>query len=149
MKEYTTVPTLWFRWLVIATIGVMLFGVSMMVFPNFIRQFFSLLIYSSAKSIQQFEPGAVKYITLVHGVLGAVMFGWGILLLTTLLGPFRQTNREAWLMLAISIAAWFFPDTLLSLWTGFWQNAILNLGFAILFAVPLAATYSTFKTNQA
>ena len=31
------------------------------------------------------------------------------------------------------------PDTLYSLLSGFWPNAVLNAGFALLFAVPLLA----------
>lgn len=47
-------------------------------------------------------------------------------------------------MIAASLLAWFLPDTGFSLWSGFWQNALFNLGFAVLFLVPLAATYSQF-----
>ncbi len=68
------------------------------------------------------------------------MFGWGVALLCILLGPFRRGSREAWLTLVVSLAAWLIPDTTLSLWSGFWQNAVLNVVLAVLFAVPLAAT---------
>ena len=27
-----------------------------------------------------------------------------------------------------TVAAWFIPDTTFSLWSGFWQNAVLNRG---------------------
>jgi len=43
------------------------------------------------------------------------------------------------------MGAWFAVDTTLSAVTGFWGNVALNIGFALLFAVPLAATYSEFK----
>jgi hypothetical protein len=149
MKTHTKVPIFWFRWLLGAIAGIMLFGISMILSPDFIRQFFSLLIYSSANNIQnQFGSAAVNYITLVHGVLGAVMFGWGVSLLMVLLGPFRRRSREGWSILSVSVAAWFFPDTLFSFWTGFWQNAMLNLVFAILFAIPLVATYGVFKNDR-
>ncbi len=82
------------------------------------------------------------YIALAHGVLGAVMVGWGAVLLIVLIGPFRRGTREGWLIVAVSVAAWFVPDTALSLATGFWQNAVLNVVVAVLFAVPLAATWS-------
>jgi hypothetical protein len=36
-----------------------------------------------------------------------------------------------------SALAWFIPDTSYSLISGFWQNAVLNLAFAMLFALPL------------
>jgi hypothetical protein len=50
-------------------------------------------------------------------------------------------SRLGWRIVAFSAAAWFVPGTTFSLWSGFWQNAVLNAAFAVLFLVPLAATY--------
>ncbi len=50
--------------------------------------------------------------------------------------------------LAGLVTAWFTPDTAFSLWSGFWQNAVLNVAVATLFAVPLAATYRTFHASS-
>lgn len=130
----------WWRWLIAVTIGVMLFGLVMIAAPSLTRQLFSSLVFSSSGHIAAFGDAAVSYIVFVHGVLGAVMFGWGVALLCILLGPFRRGSREAWLTLVVSLAAWLIPDTTLSLWSGFWQNAVLNVVLAVLFAVPLAAT---------
>lgn len=149
MKITKKVPVFWFRWLVVVIGGAMLFGISMILAPGFIRQLLSRLVYSSAYGIEsRFGTAAVAYITLVHGVLGAVMFGWGMALLMVLLGPFRRGSREGWLILSLSVAVWFIPDTLFSLWTGFWQNAVFNLLFALLFAIPLAATYGAFRNGR-
>jgi len=124
----------------------MLFGISMILTPGLIRQFFSLLIFSSPTAIEaDFSLAAVSYITLLHGVLGAVMFGWGVLMLMALLGPFRRGSREGWNMIAVSVVVWFLPDTAFSLWTGYWQNAVLNGVFAVLFLIPLAATFQAFR----
>jgi len=137
----------WWRWLVAVTVGVMLFGISMVLMPGLIRQVFSLLLYSSSQRISTFAEPAVAYITLMHGVLGAVMFGWSVALLLVLFGSFRRGKREGWRILAISLTAWFVPDTVFSTWSGFWQNAVLNLILAVLFAIPLAATYKAFKNG--
>jgi hypothetical protein len=139
----------WWRWLVAVTLGVMLFGISMILMPGLIREFFSLLLYSSSQRISDFEEPAVAYITLMHGVLGAVMFGWSVALLFVLFGSFRRGKRQGWLTFAVSLAAWFIPDTVLSLWSGFWQNAVLNLTLAALFAIPLSATYKAFNVEGA
>jgi hypothetical protein len=141
MKNLPAQFLFWRRWLAIITVGVMLFGASMVVVPGFIRQMFGLLLYASPNRLDAFDPAALAYITLLHGVLGSVMFGWGTAMLLIVLGPFRNPSRQAWLTLAVSLAAWFIPDTAFSLWSGFWQNGALNLGLAILFAIPLAATY--------
>lgn len=121
--------------------GILLLGISMVLAPGSNHQLLGLLLFASPDAITAFEAPAVSYITLVHGVLGAVLFGWGVALLFVLLGPFRRGAREGWLTFAVSIVAWFVPDTAFSLWTGFWQNAVLNGVLALAFAIPLAATY--------
>ena len=94
MKTPTKVPVFWFRWLLVVIVGVMLFGISMILSPDLIRQFFSLLFYASVNGIEsQFGTAAVSYITLIHGVLGAVMLGWGVSLLLVLLGPFQRGSQ--------------------------------------------------------
>jgi len=133
----------WWRWLVVVTVGVILFGLGMVLAPSFTRSFFGLLLFSSSDRIDAFGGPAVAYITLVHAVLGAMMFGWGIALLFIVLGPFRRGSSEAWLTSTVSLVAWFVPDTLFSLWSGFWQNAALNAVFIVLFAIPLSATYGS------
>ncbi len=138
----------WWRWLVAVTLGVQLFGISLIVAPEFARRFFGLLLYSSPERLATFGAPAVAYVTLVHGVLGAVMVGWGVALLFVLLGPFRQRSKQGWLALVVSLAAWFVPDTAISLWSDFWQNAALNLVFAVLFAIPLAATAGAFSEKR-
>ena len=138
----------WWRWLIVVTFGVLLFGIGMVVAPAFTRHLFGLLLFSSSESLSTFGAPAVAYITLIHGVLGAVMFGWGVALLFVLLGPFRRGSRESWLTLTVSLLAWFVPDTMFSLWSGFWQNAALNAIFAVLFAVPLGATYHAVNEKR-
>ena len=131
----------WYRWLVAVTIGLMVFGLAMVVAPGLVRRGFSLMIYSSADHIGAFGQGPSDYVELAHAVMGSVMFGWGTALLLVLRGPFRRDVAEGWTILAVSLAAWFVPDTAFSLWSGFWQNAVLNAVFAALFAIPLAATH--------
>jgi hypothetical protein len=138
----------WRRWLTAASIVVILFGLSMVLAPGPLKKFFAILLYSSPGALDAFTAPAVSYIALAHAVLGSVMFGWGIALLLILFGPFRRGAREGWRMLAISLAAWFVPDTAFSLWSGFWRNAVLNAALAVLFAVPLAATYRVFRGRK-
>jgi hypothetical protein len=65
----------WWRWLVVVTVGVLLFGFSLIVAPDFTRRIFGLLLFSSPESLGAFSAPAVAYITFVHGILGAVMVG--------------------------------------------------------------------------
>lgn len=143
-----SVPALWYRWLHAAVLGLMLFGIAMVAAPGPIRQFFSVLIYASPAAIESgFGVAANDYIVLMHGVIGAVMFGWGAAMLLVLRGPFRRGEREGWLLLALPLIAWYVPDTLFSLYTGFWQNAVLNTVLAMLFAIPLAACRKHFRAG--
>ena len=139
----------WWLWLVTVSAGVVVAGLVFVLAPGLTRRLFSLLIFASPDTIDGFGALPARYIAFAHGVLGAVMVGWGAALLVVLFGSFRRGAREAWPICAVSVAAWFVPDTALSLATGFWQNAMLNVAVAILFAVPLAATYGTFWVRDA
>lgn len=127
----------------------MAFGLALVLLPGLAREGFSLLIYADGGRLEAFGAEAVAYISLVHAVLGAVMFGWGIALLLVVRGPFARGEREGWQIIVVSVSAWFVSDTAFSLWSGFWQNAVLNFVFIVLFAVPLAATYRVFHAQRA
>lgn len=131
----------WHGWLMVMSAAVMVFGSLMMLAPELTRNLFSVLLYSASGRIDGLDPEAVRYITLAHGVLGAVMFAWGLAIFLILSGVFRRERRKAWNIIALSLAAWYLPDTLFSLWTGFWQNALLNTVLAALFALPLAVLH--------
>ena len=137
----------WWRLLVAATAGLMLFGLILVVMPGFTLQSFSLLVYASTAHLNTFGPEAMAYISLVHAVLGSVMFGWGVVLMFLALGPVRRGSKDAWRMFVVSLVAWFIPDTAYSLLSGFWQNAVLNAGFALMFAIPLTILRS-FTTHE-
>ncbi len=138
----------WRRWLTVVILAWLVFSMGLVLAPELTRQFFGLLIYQSPAAIDGFGPAAVAYISLLHAVLGAVMFGWGAALLAVVIGPFKQLSWQAWLTLAGSLLAWFIPDTLYSLHSGFWQNAAFNMVFAVFFAIPLLACYSECLENR-
>jgi hypothetical protein len=116
--------------------------------PSFARWLFGWVAFGSPTGIENLGIAVQPYLALVHGVLGAVMFGWAVALLLVVLGPFSRGDWEGWRTVTISLAAWFVVDTTLSLVSGFWTNAALNVGFALLFAVPLAATYTRFRQSH-
>ncbi len=132
----------WLAWLRIATVFMIAFGLFLVIAPALSRQGFSLMVYSSADRIGGFGPAAADYIELAHAVMGAVMVGWGVALLMVLRGPMQRNVREGALIYAVSLGCWFVPDTIFSLASGFWQNAILNTGFALLFGIPLVACFA-------
>lgn len=132
----------WANWLLAVAAGVTAFGLVLVVAPALTRQGFSLLIYASPDEIDAFGQEQVGYISLVHAVLGGVMAGWGTALFYITRTLFAQGSRIGWNLVALSVGAWFVPDTLYSLVSGYWQNAVLNTVFLALFALPLWATRS-------
>jgi uncharacterized membrane protein YqaE (UPF0057 family) len=133
--------SLWVTWLTVVSAGVVLFGLSLVMLPDAARRGFSLLVYSDAGHISSFGDEAARYVALAHAVLGSVMTGWGVALILVVRGQFARGSRFGWQMISGSVLAWFLPDTAFSLWSGFWQNAVLNVLFFVLFLAPLAATY--------
>ncbi|MBN8580598.1 MAG: hypothetical protein J0L96_07995 [Anaerolineae bacterium] len=137
----------WWRWLVAADIIVIVFGAAQALLPDLIRQGFSLLVFGSASYVDTFPQDAIRYITLTHAVMGSAMIGWGVSMMYTLLTQFRNGEWTGWISPAVALILWFIPDTTISIVTGFWQNAVFNIGFILLFAIPLAATYKTFRAK--
>ena len=104
------------------------------------RQGFSLLVYASADQLDAFGIEQVRYLSLVHAVIGSLMVGWGVALFLVTKLHFSHGGGLGWNLIAGSVAAWFLPDTTYSLLSGYWQNAVLNTVFLALYAIPLWAT---------
>lgn len=138
---------LWWRWLVVATVVVLAFGLAFVVLSGPMQRVFESL-YFSPRTGSTLGSDAAAYTAFMGAVLGAVMIGWAVLLLFVLYGPFRRMETAAWNMIAASLVAWFVPDTAFSLWSGFWHNAILNTVMLAAFAVPMVATYGRFHRQR-
>jgi hypothetical protein len=135
----------WTRALTFINGGVFLYGLSMVVAPRTTVKIFSRLVYASSDHIDlAFGPDAVAYVQLTHAVMGSVMVGWSTALMFVLKSLFAQQHPLGWTLVATSLTAWFIPDTVYSLASGFWQNAVLNVAFGVSFAVPLVATRKYF-----
>ena len=118
--------TFWVAWLLSTSAGVVLFGLALVLAPALTLQGFSLLVYSDSQRIATFGQAAVHYVSLVHAVIGGVMAGWGVALVLVVRGPFASGAPIGWQVIAASLVAWFVTDPTYSLWSGFWQNAVLN-----------------------
>ena len=140
MSSPASMPSFWIKWLLVASVGVILFGLVLVTVPAMTRQGFSLLVYSSSARLDAFGTEQVRYISLAHAVIGGVMVGWGAALLLITRELFAKGNRLGWKLLVVSLGSWFIPDTTYSLLSGYWQNAALNVIFLTLFAIPLWAT---------
>lgn len=134
----------WVNWLTVVTLGVMVFSLLMVLAPAMTTRGFSLVLYGHENFLSGFGTEVGRYLSFVHAVLGAVMFGWAVALLFIIRVLFTRGMKEAWSILVLSLLTWFIPDTGFSIWSGYWENAFMNLGFALLYAIPLVATYRVF-----
>lgn len=115
------------QWLAIGLAGA--FGLFLIAAPEAGLALFAWVSYGRLPPIAELPPVAHPYLMFMHGVLGAVMFGWAVLMGLVLAG---RPGGPARLVL-LSIGAWFLVDTAWSLARGFPGNALLNLGFLLLF----------------
>lgn len=141
--------TFWVNWLTAVAAGVSVFGLTLVLLPDLASAGFSLLVYADAARISSFGSEAAAYIALAHAVLGSIMVGWGAALVVIVRKIFAQGYKIGWTIVAASVGAWFVPDTIYSIWSGFWPNAVLNAVFLVLFAIPLLATRKSYNGTQA
>jgi len=92
---------------------------------------------TGANPIQGVE--ALGYTRFVYGVLDAVMVGWSVALWFVATGPLRRREPWAWNAVGASVATWFIIDSTLSIMSGYGENALLNLAFAVMLGAPLMA----------
>lgn len=116
-----------------------LFGAAMLVLPGPTRALFGWMLYGDAARLDGFGPPARAYVTLLHGVLGAVMVGWAVALWGLLHGPGWSAVGPGWRGVAVSVGVWYGLDTAFSAAVGAWPNVVLNSFFAVAFAAGLAA----------
>ena len=138
---------LWNNWLLFVAAAVIALGAFLVLAPSFARQGFSLLVYPSSQRIDSFDHEQARYISLAHAVIGAVMVGWGTTLLVVTRTLFASGAKLGWNLIAISVVAWFVPDTSYSLPSGYWPNAVPNSLFFGLFALALWATRSAMRSD--
>lgn len=129
----------WHRWLLGATAFTAVFGAALLVFPNALQPIFNALFFPSADTNALFSQEAVRYISFIYTIVGAVMIGWSIALWFIITHGLARGEQWAWRALAVSVGAWFIGDTAMSLALGFAPNAVSNSLFLVLYAIPLWA----------
>jgi hypothetical protein len=137
----------WRRWLIVVTGAVIVYGFGLMLFSAAMQNLFVALFFPTMIPADLAGEAVGDYLHLVHGVLGAVIVGWMITLLALLITAFNEGQRSTWIILALSIGAWFVIDSGFSLLIGVPAHALFNVGFLILFVIPLAATYRPRETT--
>lgn len=140
---------LWRRWLLLVCVGIIAFGLALVLLGGVVFDVFNVLFYGEADAGGRFTQDGEDYVRFTYGVLGAVMAGWMIPMIAIINGPFKQGEASAWWTLTLSLGLWYVVDTAWSLYTGFAANAGLNTVFLVLFAIPLTATYDMVRSHTA
>ena len=96
--------------------------------------FFTDLIFWPIDSAQTL---AARETRLMCAIIGGIMAGWGLMMwqITTRLYP-REPALARTLILT-GIGTWFVVDSSASLLAGAPLNALFNIGFLLLFVIPL------------
>jgi len=74
---------------------------------------------------------------LLWAIASAVLIGWGLLLWLITTRLFPNNPALARTMILTSIGTWFVFDSLGSIAAGAPMNAVFNIGFLLLFVIPL------------
>lgn len=136
----------WWRMLVFSSVFYIVFGLVMVFLPDLTQWYFNSLIFARPDS--PFDAAATGYIVFSFGIIGSVIFGWGIGLLMVVLVPLRRGERWAWWMLTGSVMSWFLLDSTYSVLMGYGANAVSNVAFVVLYVIPLIAAYRALHANQ-
>ncbi|WP_341737763.1 hypothetical protein [Microcoleus sp. CAWBG640] len=80
------------------------------------------------------------YVRFSLAVLGAVTMGWSLTLMAVIQVANqleKQVSKRIWIGIAASIVIWYVIDSILSIATGFWLNAVANTIFSATFLIPV------------
>jgi hypothetical protein len=73
-------------------------------------------------------------------ILGAVTIGWSLTLMAVIQIANqleKRVSKSIWTGMTASIAIWYVVDSILSIATGFWLNAVSNTIFSATFLIPV------------
>jgi hypothetical protein len=117
-------------------------------FPSVTHIFFNWIAFLGDPPIPLNDPEVVDYLSFVYGVLGTVMLGWSAVFFYVVQGPFRAGESWSWYAIAIPITVWFVVDSVHSVISGYWPNAVFNIGVFVAFCIPLVLTFAVFRSHS-
>ena len=140
--------TFWSRWLVAVSFISMVLGVVLALAPGVTHSTMGVFVYDTIAGEGAFAAlteSDLAVQNMLYGILGAVMVSWMIVIGWLAYIPFRRGERWAWLAIGVSVFASFVIDSTVSATNGMPMNVLFNIGFLILFGIPLLATYRQFR----
>jgi hypothetical protein len=80
------------------------------------------------------------YLRFSLAILGAVTIGWSLTLMAVIQAADqfeKRVSQSIWIKMTASIVVWYVIDSILSVATGFWLNAVSNTIFSAAFLIPV------------
>lgn len=136
----------WFKWLITVSFLTIVFGLSLILFNQ--SALFNVLFNAKVNQLFWGSPAVsaetILFQQWVYSTLGAMMVGWGVMLVYVSAHPFR--NKETWSSncITLSLLLWFIADTTTSYYFHVYINIILNIIILFAFALPLIFTRKYF-----
>ena len=81
--------------------------------------------------------GSAEATRLMFGIFGGVLTGWGLLIWLVVTRLYTREPALVRKMILISVCSWFVLDSLGSTLAGAPMNAVFNIGFLLMFVIPL------------
>ncbi len=138
----------WSNWLLLASDGMILFGLLMVFAPDFFRnsiyRLYTDFYYARGGAFEAIPSVDMTLQIWIYALAGAISIGWMVALAMIILIPFRRGEKWAWWAVTGSLLTWFVLDCLGSIIYGMSINLIINVGALVMFTIPLAMTYRTF-----
>lgn len=138
---------LWANWLVVVALLNVVIGLLLAL--TSIGSTLTVMLFGwSPAALPPVTAEGENLVRFFFGLIGGIMAGWGLALAAIAHVPFRRGERWAWITIAASIVTWFLVDSAMSAATGVYANVIGNVGFLVLFEIPLVATYGTMMRTK-
>lgn len=135
----------WQRWLLMAALGLVFFGLIIALFND--TGVLDLVFNDRIDPVfYNGDPGpqAREFRQWVYGVMGATVAGWGVFMAFIAQGPFKRREPWAWVCVAAGLSLWAVVDLAVSGYYQVWANVVLNVALVLLIALPLAFTRREF-----
>ena len=144
------VSSLWSGWLLalcgmVAFTGIMFAFAPQVLRPLMVRPFYNVFFDHDAFAV--LTKPELTFQNWVYGAAGSNVVAWSLALSLIVVGPFRRSERWAWMVIAITIAAKTLINIYVALNYGVVRDALGNVGLLIAFGIPLAATYRQFQPS--
>jgi len=98
--------------------------------------------------VGEFQALVSPEVIRINGTTGGILIGWGLMIWLTVDLLYPQDPRRARAVILISLSGWCVADSVASIVAGVAVNAVCNVLFLLLFAVPLVLAVPSRDTMQ-